>query len=45
MNWSIFQSMFDGIEQPILDKVDGISDSLLGAVSGHCMLHWSSTLR
>lgn len=34
MNWSIFQSMFDGIEQPILDKVNGISDLLLGAVSG-----------
>jgi type IV secretion system protein VirB6 len=34
MNWSIFQSMFEGIEQPILDKVNGISDSLLGAVSG-----------
>ena len=33
MNWSIFQSMFEQIEQPILDKVNGISDSLLGAMS------------
>ena len=34
MNWAVFQSIFDQVETPLLQQVNAISDSLLGAVAG-----------
>jgi type IV secretion system protein VirB6 len=34
MNWAVFQSIFDQVEQPLLQQVNAMSDTLLGAVAG-----------
>jgi type IV secretion system protein VirB6 len=34
MNWAVFQSIFDQVEQPLLQQVNAMSDSLLSAVAG-----------
>jgi type IV secretion system protein VirB6 len=34
MNWTVFNSIFDRVEQPLLDAVNGVSDALLAAVAG-----------
>jgi len=34
MNWAVFQSIFDQVETPLLQQVNAMSDSFLGAVAG-----------
>ena len=34
MNWAVFQSIFDQVETPLLQQVNAMSDTFLGAVAG-----------